>query len=482
MMDKNAAPLWTATEVQAATQGRLINGSNWLATGLAMDSRAVKAGDIFIALKGQKNSDKFRSSGMDGHDFVADAYKKGAVAVIVDHEIENDIPQIIVPNTLTALENLGRFARARTPLKKAIAITGSVGKTGVRDMVSTVFNASDYSTHASVKSYNNCIGVPFTLANMSSSTEIGVFEVGMNRADEITPLVQQIRPDIAVITWIAEVHIENFSNGIDGIINAKCEIFDGLSPDGAAILPRDNDHYAALLKTARDKGVQHIVTFGEHAEADARLVRYSLTAEGTDITVDILGEEIQYSLKMAGKHLAQNSLIALLCCKLAGCDLKNAAQALGQLHPPEGRGNRESITIEQGRPPITLINEYYNASPVAMRAAFAVLNMIHLTEGGRKIAILGDMRELGDHSQALHESLAQPLIDSGIDALYCCGSYMLSLFDAMPDHLKGRHYDTSDDLAAILPDILRPGDVVLVKGSLGSNMKVIIDRLRLLQQ
>lgn len=458
--------LWSAVDAATATEGALIGAKNWQATGVAMDSREVKSGDVFIAMVGTEG-------GLDGHDYVESAMDNGAVAAIVTRKLDIDIPQLIVKNTFTALQNLGQFARARATLNPAIAITGSVGKTGVRDMVASAFKGVGLNTHASIKSYNNHVGVPFTLANMKASTDVSVSEIGMNHPHEITPLSKQVEPDIAIITWIADVHIENFDNGIEGIIAAKSEIFDGMMPEGMAILPRDNDHYAALLSNAKTAGLQKIYTFGEHHDADARLTGCVLAANGTRVTANIMGEDVSYTLQIAGKHIALNSLSALLAIKLSGHDVQKAAKALEHIQPIEGRGTREIIGNN-----ITLINESYNASPVAMKAAFKVLAMVDPGRGGRRIAVLGDMLELGHHARDMHEGLAMPLQAAGVDLLYCCGKNMKSLYDKMPPANQGAHRDTSAELAEIVPDVLRPGDVVLVKGSLGSKMKSVVEAMR----
>lgn len=468
--------MWHAQDLLKATGGRAINGDTWSATGFAMDSRVVKNGDLFIALKGDAGTERYRSSGNDGHDYVQAAYDNGAVAAIVDHELHCDIPQIIVTDTFQALQDLGRYARGRTSLQTAIGITGSVGKTGTRDMIKTAFDGAEATTHASIKSYNNIIGVPYTLATMPLKTEVGVFEAGMNFAGEITPLSHLIRPTMAVITWIAAVHIENFDDGIAGIVKAKSEIFKGVEEGGCAILPHDNDYYDDLVVNARQAGIERIYSFGEHPEADARLVACDLSANGTTIKANIMGEEVDYTLHIAGKHIAVNSMIALLAVKLAGRDVKPAAQALSAIAPPEGRGTRETIALTNGS--VTLIDESYNASPVAVKAALKVLSIIDPKGQGRRIAVLGDMLELGDYARDMHAGLAQPLQAASVDRLYCCGPHMKVLYDAIPDAMKGGYAASSSDLVTMVQTDMIPGDVILVKGSLGSKMKVIIEALK----
>jgi UDP-N-acetylmuramoyl-tripeptide--D-alanyl-D-alanine ligase len=280
--------LWNAAEAAKATNGSLVgNNTTWQATGLAMDSRLVQAGDIFIALIPETEGDKYRTSGLDGHDYVEQAFERGAVAAIVSRQIDSDKPQLIVNDTMEALRDLGHAARYRAPLTDVIAITGSVGKTGTRAFFEKAY-AVQNRTHASVKSFNNSIGVPYSLATMKASSDVGVFEVGMNYSHEITPLSKQIAPTMAVITWVAPVHIENFDNGIDGVIAAKSEIFDGMDANGMALLPHDNDHYDILLANAKTAGVSKIYSFGEHDDADACLVACLLAANGTRIKASIM--------------------------------------------------------------------------------------------------------------------------------------------------------------------------------------------------
>ena len=463
--------LWNAADAAKATNGRLTGKvQDWKATGIAMDSRLVQKGDIFIALKGQA----------DGHDYINQALDKGAVAVIADHKptlVNDSAPLLIVKNTFEALQDLGQTARYRAALRQTVAITGSVGKTGTRAFFDKAFGV-DGQVHASIRSYNNHVGVPYSLATMKASSDIGVFEVGMNHAHEITPLSKQIKPSIAVITWVAPVHIENFDNGIEGVIAAKSEIFDGMDSNGIAILPADNEHFPILKANAKTAGLSKIYSFGEDEHADAKLTDCLLASNGTRVKADIMGEEVQYTLQIAGKHIAMNSLASLLAVKLSGGDIQRAAKALQTIEPLEGRGRRELIDSGEADNPITLIDESYNASPVAMNAAFRVLAMVDPGRGGRRIAVLGDMLELGKRAKADHEGLAMPLQAAGVDLLYCSGQNMKSLYDKMPPANQGAHRPTADELAEIVPDALCPGDVVLVKGSLGSSMKTVVEAMR----
>ena len=474
--------LWTADEILKATGGVLKDSGDWSTKRLIMDSREAQKGDIFIALEGEAGTEKYRTSGLDGHDFVSSAINNGAIAVIVDHEINVSIPQIIVENTFKAMQDLGQFARTRANLETSIAITGSVGKTTVRDMVETAFRGAEAVTHASVKSYNNMIGVPYTLANMSADTEVGVFEIGMNHADEITPLSHQVRPDIAMITWIAAQHIENFDNGMGGIVDAKSEIFKGMDDKGMAILPIDNDYYDDLVRNTHDNGVQKIYTFGKHQDADARLISTINDNGAMRVEANIMGEEVSYDLHVMGDHMAVNSLSALLAVKLSGCDAQMAAKALSQIQPLQGRGTIEQITIIDGQPPVTLIDDSYNAAPVAVEMALRNLGQMTPQGKGRRIAMIGRMAELGDYAEAEHKNLAKPFLESDIDLIYCCGADSQYLYNEVPVHHQGMITETSLDLASHIHDIVQPGDIVLVKGSLGSKMGVVVKTIRALNQ
>jgi UDP-N-acetylmuramoyl-tripeptide--D-alanyl-D-alanine ligase len=472
--------LYTSQDITTATKGRLIGPDDWHANRLVMDSREVQAGDIFIALKGEAGTEKYRTSGLDGHDFVGSAIDSGAVTVIVDHEMDIDIPQIIVENTFQAMQDLGQYARNRVSLKPSIAITGSVGKTTVRDMVETAFRGADAATHASVKSYNNMIGVPYTLANMHGDTQVGVFEIGMNHANEITPLSHQVRPDIAIITWISEQHIENFDDGMDGIVNAKSEIFAGMGAEGIAILPIDNEYYDALVNNAKTSGIEKIYTFGRHQNADGRLVSITTKDGVMHIEAAIMGDPVSYTLNVMGDHMAVNSLCALLALKLSGYDVHAGAKALSQIKPLQGRGTIEEIVIKDGEPPITLIDDSYNAAPVAVEMALKNLGTMTPKGEGRRIAMIGRMAELGNYAMDMHKGLAKPFMDANIDILYCCGADSEHLFNAIPTTHQGMITDTSTELAHHIKDIVRAGDIVLVKGSFGIKMGEVVNAIRAL--
>lgn len=463
----SAATIWSMKEAAAATGGQ--GRGDWVATGLSIDTRSLQPGDLFIALRGDS---------LDGHDYARAALDKGAAAVLVDHipdGVEEAVPMLVVDDTFEALQSLGRAARARTGAK-IIAVTGSVGKTGTKEMLAAAFGALG-QTHASKASFNNHWGVPFSLASMHGGTDYGIFEIGMNHSGEIVPLARMVRPDIAIITTVEPVHLENFSS-VEEIADAKAEIFQGLDHNGTAVLNHDNPHFSRLLAAARTCGVK-ILTFGEHEDADARLVECLIASNGSRIRAVIDGREIAFTLLIPGRHIAMNALSVLLAVKAAGGSLDKAVQALERIEPIAGRGKREILDLDgDGRNTVTLIDESYNASPVAMKAAFKVLAMIDPGRGGRRIAFLGDMLELGSDGPNLHADLALPLKAADVHLVYTCGKLMKNLHDSLPQELRGEHRDNSRDLARIVPDVLVPGDVVMVKGSHGSRMDVVVEAMR----
>ena len=462
----SAAAIWTAKEASASTGGRV--QGDWAATGLSIDTRTLKVGDLFIALRGDS---------LDGHDYVAAALEKGAAAAVVDRipeGVSETVPLLVVEDTFEALQALGIGARARTGAK-IIAVTGSVGKTGTKEMLAVAFGALG-QTYASKASFNNHWGVPFSLASMHGGTDYGIFEIGMNHPGEIGPLAKMVRPDIAIITTVEPVHLENFSS-IEEIADAKAEIFQGLDHNGTAVLNHDNPQFSRLLAAARTCGVK-ILSFGEHEDADARLVECLIASNGSRIKAEIGGEGIAFTLLIPGRHIALNALAVLLAVKATGGSVQKAAQALEKIEPLAGRGKREILELGEGGNTVTLIDESYNASPVAMKAAFKVLAMIDPGRGGRRIAFLGDMLELGADGPRLHEELALPLKAADVHLVYTCGKLMKNLHDSLPQELRGEHRDNSRDLARIVPDVLVPGDVVMVKGSHGSRMDVVVEAMR----
>lgn len=461
--------LWTAAEVAAATGGR--TAGSWSATGVSIDSRTAVPGDIFVALQGPN---------FDGHAFVASALEKGAAAALVSAVppgVAADAPLLVVEDTMVALADLGRVARLRT-VARTIAVTGSVGKTGTKEALRHVLSQQG-RTFATAGSLNNHWGVPLSLARLPADAQYAVFELGMNHAGELGPLSRQTKPDVALITTVEAAHLEFFAS-VEAIADAKAEIFEGMTPNGVAVLNRDNPHYGRLLAAARTTGLSRILGFGMHDDADARLVDFSLHATCSAVTAVIKGERIQYCLSLPGRHWVMNSLAVLLAARAAGADLATAARALSSLQPVKGRGVRTRIHLAQGA--FTLVDESYNASPAAMTAAFEVLGKLDPGAGGRRIAVLGDMRELGARADQLHAGLAEPLRKAGVDTVHCCGAHMRALHERLPAALRGRWTETSADLASLVAGEVKGGDVVLVKGSAGSKMGLVVEALIALDQ
>lgn len=463
--------LWSSVEAAKATGGT--TSGNWVASGISIDTRTLQKGDLFIAIRGDA---------MDGHKFASDALAKGAAAVVIDSKIDG-IPAdkiLMVSDTFKAMQDLGIAARARTGAK-IIGITGSVGKTGTKEMLGRAFSALG-QTYYSEKSLNNHWGVPLSLSRMDAGSDYAVFEMGMNHANEIAPLSKMVKPHIAIITTIATVHIEHFTDGCDGISRAKSEIFAGMDSQGIAILNRDIPQFDLIVAEANRQNIKKIFTFGQHEKSDARLIDCIVASNGTLIRANILGEDINFTMRDAGPHNAMNVMSVLLAVKLIGGDLDKAISALKEIEPPAGRGKREKINSGDVNNPITLIDESYNASPVAMQAAFKVMALIDPGRGGRRIAILGDMYELGNDSAKMHRDLAMPLKAAGIDLVYTCGPLMKNLYDALPEQNRGKHHDEAPEMAKIVPDVLVPGDVVLVKGSRGGGdkprMQLVVEALR----
>lgn len=462
--------IWTAKEAAAATGGQC--KGDWVAEGVSIDTRSLIPGDLFIAIKGDAT---------DGHKYVAKAIEAGAVAAVVSENIPG-VPVeklLIVADTFKAMEQLGVASRARTGAK-VIGVTGSVGKTSTKEFLSAAFKALG-QTHASVKSFNNHWGVPYSLATMHAGSDYAIFEMGMNHTGEISPLSQFVRPDIAIITNIQPVHVGNFEKGIEGIAEAKAEIFDGMKEGSDAVLNADSEWFGFLSAFAKAKGI-NVRGFGEADHSDARLIECIEASNGSRIKADIMGEMVEYDLQIVGRHHVQNSLAVLLAVKLANGDVQKAAKALGKLSALEGRGKQEKIILGDPNNPVTLIDESYNASPASMRAAFKVLALIDPGRGGRRIAILGDMYELGQDSAKLHKELALPLEAAGVQLVYTSGPLMKNLYDNLPQDKRGAHADDTRELAQIVPGVLVPGDVVMVKGSRGGGdkprMQLVVEALR----
>jgi UDP-N-acetylmuramoyl-tripeptide--D-alanyl-D-alanine ligase len=455
--------LWTLDTMAAAMKAERAGTLPAEVPGISIDSRMISKGEAFFAILGENR---------DGHDFVEAALKSGAGLAVVAHAQVSrfaDAPLLVVEDVLVALRDLAGAARVRFA-GKVIAVTGSVGKTGTKEALRLAL-AGDGETHASAASYNNHWGVPLSLARCPQNAKYAVFEIGMNHAGEITPLTKLVRPNVAVITAVEPVHLEYFGS-LEKIADAKAEIFSGLTPGGAAVLNRDNSQYARLEASAKAAGVSRIFTFGKHADADAKLLRVSLQTDSSTVEARILGENVTYKLGAPGHHVVLNSLAVLAAVALVGADLALSALALANLKPTSGRGARARLRVPGGS--VLLIDESYNANPASMAAAIALLGQAPVEKSGRRIAVLGDMLELGLTGPELHRALAGPLAAAGVDLVFCSGPLMRALWEALPSSRRGGYAETAAALEPAVLDAIRDGDAVMVKGSLGSKMGPIV--------
>jgi UDP-N-acetylmuramoyl-tripeptide--D-alanyl-D-alanine ligase len=463
----SAAPLWTSRAMAEAMRASVSGALPEAVTGLSIDSRTIAPGEAYFAIKGDVH---------DGHDFVAAALKAGAALAAVEtgerDKFAPDAPLLVVDDVLAGLVDLARAARARLNAQ-VIAVTGSVGKTSTKEALRRVLSTQG-ETHASAASFNNHWGVPLSLARCPATARFAVFEIGMNHAGEIDRLVRMVRPHVAIITTVEPVHLEFFA-GIEAIADAKAEIFAGLEPGGAVVLNRDNSQFARLQRNAKKLGIARIVSFGTDAKSDARLIEVSLHPACSAVHANILGHDVTYKIGMPGRHMAMNSLAVLAAASLSGADLALAALSLSQMEPAAGRGVRRTLEVAGGE--ATLIDESYNANPASMAAALNVLGQAAVGPQGRRIAVLGDMLELGPTSPALHRGLNEAIKASHIDLVYCCGPLMRNLWDALSTGKRGGYADSSADLEAQAVAVIRAGDAIMIKGSLGSKMKTIVNAL-----
>lgn len=455
--------LWSARDALAATGGS--GRDDWFASGVVLDSRAVAKGDLFVALKGEK---------VDGHDYVAEALTKGAAAALVERRPQGvgaDAPLLLVKHALDGLRDLGREARLRSGAR-IVAVTGSVGKTGTKEMLARVL-ARQAPTYASAGNLNSETGAPLALARLPRAAKYAVLELGMNKPGEIRANSAIVRPHVAIVTTVEAVHLEFFGS-IEKIADAKAEIFEGFEAGGIAILNRDNPQFERLRDHALAKGAR-ILSFGEHEMADARASRIVVKENCACVAGEILGESVAYKIAMPGRHWALNSLAALLAVKTMGGDLGLAAVELAQAEPMRGRGQRRRIRFPIGD--FLLVDESYNASPVATKAAIESFAAAPVGPRGRRIAVLGDMRELGPTGAELHAGLAPAIVSAKLDRIFTCGPLMKSLHDTIPASMRGAHVPDSKAIAPLIAGTVRSGDAVLVKGSLGSRMAVVVEAL-----
>lgn len=460
-MSEQSMPLWTSEEAAEATGGRATQAFE--VTGVSIDTRTIQPGELFVALTDLR----------DGHDFVAQALDKGACAALVSRipdGVSNDAPLLVVADVLHALELLGAAARARVA-GKVIGVTGSVGKTSTKEMLRAILNKQG-KTHAAEASYNNHWGVPLTLARMPRDTEFAVIEIGMNHPGEIAPLAILTRPDVAMITTVAPAHLAAFDS-IEAIAREKAAIFEGLEPGGVAVILGDLD-VTPILSTAWEGKV---IRFGEDAACSARLISVELNDGSTLAHAEIDSLTVAFHLSTAGRHFATNAVGCLAVVSALGADVAKAAQDLTLWAPPAGRGARETVTLPIGAP-IELIDDAFNANPTSMSAALEVLAKATAGPTGRRVAILGDMLELGDQELAIHKGLAALSWFAAVDAVHCVGPLMRALYDTLPPDRRGTWFETARAARENLNTLVGPGDVVLIKGSKGAKVSLLVDAIR----
>jgi len=453
--------LWQWQDLVTAAQGAAEGAPASRVTGFSIDTRSLERGDVFVALADVR----------DGHEFVPAAFNAGAVAAIVSRTYARSGSGgalLRVEDPLRALEGIARAARARSN-GRIVAVTGSVGKTGTKEMLRQCLSIAG-PTHAAEKSYNNHWGVPLTLARMPADSAFAVCEIGMNHAGEITPLAQMARPHVAVITTVEPVHL-GFFPSVEAVAEAKAEIFAGLVPGGMAVLPRDNPHFALLRERAVAVGAQ-IVTFGYHEEADFRALQVDLGPKGSSVIAGHGSQRFPYRIGAPGEHYVRNSLAVLATLGAAGADPMRCLPGLARASAPVGRGARMLLDVPDGE--ILLIDESYNANPASVRAALAAMAVTPRESFGRRVAVLGDMLELGEDSAALHRGLKEAVDAAGVDLVLACGPMMRLLLDDLPAARQGPWAPSSVELEAALLSTVRAGDVVVIKGSLGTRMAPLV--------
>lgn len=456
--------LWTWDSLVPAAIGMAEGVPSQPITGFSIDTRSLQPGEVFVALRDVR----------DGHDFVLEAFRRGASAALVEmayRKADGDGALIRVDDVLQGLRSIAAAARRRTDAR-IVAVTGSVGKTGTKEALRRCLSLMA-PTHAAEKSFNNHWGVPLTLARMPADVRYGVFEIGMNHAGEITPLTALVRPHVAIVTTVEPVHLEFFGT-TDRIAEAKAEIFSGLEPGGVAVLPRDNPHFELLAARAAVHGAR-VVSFGRHENADVQPEQWVLDAEGSDLTVRFGDRLISYRIGAPGAHQAQNSLAVVAALDALGVDVEAAISALAEVRAAKGRGERSRIDLVDG--PLLLIDESYNANPASMRSALEAMATVPRAQYQRRIAVLGDMLELGEASGDLHAGLSATVEAAEVDLVFACGPNMQRLYEALPASRRGAWAPASDGIREAVLGNVRGGDVVVVKGSLGSRMAPLVDAL-----
>jgi UDP-N-acetylmuramoyl-tripeptide--D-alanyl-D-alanine ligase len=458
-------PLWQWHELVAAAEARADGTPLAAVSGFSIDTRTIAPGDVFVALKAER----------DGHDFVGDAFKKGAAAALVSKGYRRgaeDGALLRAGDSLAALQAIARAARARSNAR-IVAVTGSVGKTGTKEMLRLALGDAGMA-HASERSYNNHWGVPLTLARMPKAAEFGIFEIGMNHAAEIAPLAEMVRPHVAVITTVEPVHLEYFPS-LEAIAEAKAEVLKGLVPGGAAVLPRDNPHFDLLKARASEVGAK-IMSFGFSKDADVVCMQANLEAKGSSVIAGLGTQRFPYRVGAPGEHYVRNSLAVLAVLVALNADPMRRLAALSRISAPVGRGARTQLEAPDGR--ILLIDESYNANPASVRAALAAMATTARADFPRRIAVLGDMRELGEAAGDLHRGLKEAVDAAGVDLVLACGPMMRLLYDTLKAGQQGGWAPDSGGLVDVLLDTIRPGDAVVIKGSLATGMAPLVEALR----
>ena len=455
--------LWTSDEIARAVSPVAMAGP-FEASGVTFDSRAIAPGDLFFALAGETT---------DGHAFIGEAFERGAAAAVVAHDVTGAVGNLVrVPDTMKALVDLARAGRRRSGARIA-SVTGSVGKTSTKDALRALL-AAQAPTAASAASFNNHVGVPISLCRLPREARYGVFEIGMNHPGEIEPLARQVEAHVGVITTVGPVHV-GYLGSEEAVADEKACLFAGMAEGAVAVLNRDIAHYGRLADHARRFGVSRIVRFGRSDAAEVRLVSCSLQDSGSDVVALIHGRRIEYRLGAAGEHWVLNSLAALAVVDALGADVDAAAAALGAVGASPGRGARRVLTFGGGT--VQLLDESYNANPMSVRAMLAVLARTEPAGMGRRLLAMGDMRELGEGADEYHGGLADAVAASGAAKVFLCGPHMAALWRRLAPGQRGVHRPDSRSLAGEVAAALRAGDVIAVKGSLGSKMKVVVDAI-----
>ncbi|MES2984073.1 MAG: UDP-N-acetylmuramoyl-tripeptide--D-alanyl-D-alanine ligase [Pseudomonadota bacterium] len=456
---------WTTQEIIAATGG--LSTGDWTATSVSIDSRTLAEGALFVALPGTR---------VDGHAHVAAALERGAVAALVSAPVAgvDSARLVVVKDVERALQQLGIAARARSKAT-FIGVTGSVGKTGAKEMLATAMGAVG-SVYATKGNLNNHLGVPLNLANMPLDVQYAIMEMGMNHPGEIALLAGWVQPHVALITTVDAVHIEYFSS-VEAIADEKAAVFDGMGRKGVAVLNADNPHFERLKKQAQAKGMDRILSFGTAKNALCRLVYYGIDDMHSAIEATIAGTALAYTIGTIGKHWALMSVAVLGIVDAVGGDLAKAAAALEHFKEPKGRGQITKLGLNGGH--LRLVDDCYNASPISMKGAIEkIADMRDASKGAvRTVVVLGDMLELGDHAEEMHVGLVPTLVNNQMDLVFAAGTFMEKLFHALPESMRGAYKASSRELAPMVIEALRPNDLVLVKGSRGSRMDVVVEAI-----